>query len=264
MTILDEIIANKKKEVALLKEKFSILDLEEREFFGRKVLSFKDFLLAKDRSGVIAEFKTKSPSKGIINATANPAQVTKAYNEAGASALSVLTDEQFFGGSNENLLAARRVNEIPILRKDFIIDEFQLLEAKSIGADIILLIASNLEVAQCKRLAKAAKALGLNVLLEVHDKAELKFINEFVDAVGVNNRNLNTFRVDIQTSIDLVNEIPNEFLKISESGIDKVETIKLLKEVGYQGFLIGENFMKEEDPGKACKNFIEAIRTNGR
>ncbi|MFM7022765.1 MAG: indole-3-glycerol phosphate synthase TrpC [Flavobacteriales bacterium] len=263
MTILDEIIANKKKEVALLKEQYSIMDLEAREFFGRKVLSFKDFLLAKDRSGIIAEFKTKSPSKGSINANADPASTTKGYNEAGASALSVLTDKQFFGGSNDNLLAARRVNEIPILRKDFIIDEYQLLEAKSIGADIILLIAANLEVTQCKRLAKAAKALGLNVLLEVHDKDELKFINEFVDAVGVNNRNLNTFRVDIQTSVDLFNEIPNEFLKISESGIDSIETIKRLKNVGYQGFLIGENFMKQPDPGKACKQFIEALN-NGR
>jgi len=258
MTILDQIIVNKKQEVEALKKQFTIADLEKREFFGRKVLSFKDFLL--NRSGVIAEFKRKSPSKGIINATADVAETTLAYNNAGASALSVLTDEQFFGGSNENLLKARRVNEIPVLRKDFIIDEFQLIEAKSIGADIILLIASNLEIEQNKRLAKFAKSLGLNVLLEVHNKEELKFINEFVDAVGVNNRNLNTFTVDVNTSLNLVKDIPNDFLKISESGIYKPETIKMLKSAGFQGFLIGENFMREANPGEACKKFIEELK----
>ena len=258
MTILDQIILNKKQEVEALKKQFTIADLEKREFFGRKVLSFKDFLL--NRSGVIAEFKRKSPSKGIINATADVAETTLAYNNAGASALSVLTDEQFFGGSNENLLKARRVNEIPVLRKDFIIDEFQIVEAKSIGADIILLIASNLEIKQCLTLAKFAKNLGLNVLLEVHNKEELKFINEFVDAVGVNNRNLNTFTVDVNTSLNLVKDIPNDFLKISESGIYKPETIKMLKSAGFQGFLIGENFMREANPGEACKKFIEELK----
>jgi indole-3-glycerol phosphate synthase len=258
MTILDQIIVNKKQEVEALKKQFTIADLEKREFFGRKVLSFKDFLLS--RSGVIAEFKRKSPSKGIINATADAAETTLAYNNAGASALSVLTDEQFFGGSNENLLKARRVNEIPVLRKDFIIDEFQIVEAKSIGADIILLIASNLEIKQCLTLAKFAKNLGLNVLLEVHNKEELKFINEFVDAVGVNNRNLNTFTVDVNTSLNLVKDIPNDFLKISESGIYKPETIKMLKSAGFQGFLIGENFMREANPGEACKKFIEELK----
>ena len=258
MTILDQIIVNKKQEVEALKKQFTIADLEKREFFGRKVLSFKDFLF--NRSGVIAEFKRKSPSKGIINATADVAETTLAYNNAGASALSVLTDEQFFGGSNENLLKARRVNEIPVLRKDFIIDEFQIVEAKSIGADIILLIASNLEIKQCLTLAKFAKNLGLNVLLEVHNKEELKFINEFVDAVGVNNRNLNTFTVDVNTSLNLVKDIPNDFLKISESGIYKPETIKMLKSAGFQGFLIGENFMREANPGEACKKFIEELK----
>ena len=258
MTILDQIILNKKQEVEALKKQFTIADLEKREFFGRKVLSFKDFLL--NRSGVIAEFKRKSPSKGIINATADVAETTLAYNNAGASALSVLTDEQFFGGSNENLLKARRVNEIPVLRKDFIMDEFQIVEAKSIGADIILLIASNLEIKQCLTLAKFAKNLGLNVLLEVHNKEELKFINEFVDAVGVNNRNLNTFTVDVNTSLNLVKDIPNDFLKISESGIYKPETIKMLKSAGFQGFLIGENFMREANPGEACKKFIEELK----
>lgn len=258
MTILEQIIVNKKQEVEALKKQFTIADLERREFFGRKVLSFKDFLL--NRSGVIAEFKRKSPSKGIINANADVAETTLAYNNAGASALSVLTDEKYFGGSNENLLKARKVNEIPVLRKDFIIDEFQIIEAKSIGADIILLIASNLEIKQCLTLAKFAKNLGLNVLLEVHNKEELKFINEFVDAVGVNNRNLNTFTVDVNTSLELVKDIPNDFLKISESGIYKAETIKMLKAAGFQGFLIGENFMREANPGQACKKFIEELK----
>ncbi len=258
MTILEEIIINKRQEVEALKKQFTYADLEKRELFGRKVLSFKEFLL--NRSGVIAEFKRKSPSKGIINATADVVETTRAYAAAGASALSVLTDEKFFGGSDENLIKARKANEIPVLRKDFMIDEFQIVEAKSMGADIILLIASNLEIEACKKLAKFAKTLGLNVLLEVHNKEELKFISEFIDAVGVNNRNLNTFTVDVQTSLNLVKEIPNEFLKISESGIYKPETIKQLKAAGFQGFLIGENFMRESNPGETCKKFIDSIK----
>ena len=259
MTILDQIIVNKKQEVEALKKQFTIADLEKREFFGRKVLSFKDFLL--NRSGVIAEFKRKSPSKGIINADADVAETTLAYNNAGASALSVLTDEQFFGGSNENLLKARRVNEIPVLRKDFIIDEFQLIEAKAYGASVILLIAACLTPDKTHALAKFAKSLGLEVLLEIHDATELGHISEAVDFVGINNRSLKSFEVNIEHSLALKHQLPKGILSIAESGIYSVETFKLLKKEGFDGFLMGEYFMKQANPAAAFEAFVTSIKT---
>ena len=247
-------------EVSERKEKVSLQELEARPNFARPVLSLKQHLLDPKKSGIIAEFKKKSPSKGIINATAKPEEVTKGYELAGASACSVLTDVDFFGGSDEDLLAARAAINIPILRKDFIIDEYQIVEAKSLGADIILLIAANLEKDTVKRLAKFTKSLGMEVLLEVHNEEELKVVNDNIDVVGVNNRNLKDFKVDIQTSVDLATKIPSRFLKISESGISDVESIKMLKKHGYQGFLIGENFMKTEDPGGAMAEFVKGLK----
>lgn len=260
MNILDKIVLRKQEEVALAKQKVSVAALEANPNFGRKPLLFKDFLLDKNRTGIIAEFKRQSPSKGLINGTADVAEVTQAYNLAGASALSVLTDVDFFGGKTEDLLQARAVNQIPILRKDFMIDEYQILEAKAWGADIILLIASILTPQQIIDFGKLAQSLGLNVLLEVHNLAELeKSICPNLNAIGVNNRNLGDFTVDIQTSFDLVNKIPNEFLKISESAIDNPQVIKELKVVGYNGFLIGENFMKTENPGLAIRDFVKKL-----
>ena len=260
MNILDKIVIRKKEEVALAKQKVSIAELEANPNFSRKPLVFKDFLLDDKRTGIIAEFKRQSPSKGLINGTADVADVTQAYNAAGASALSVLTDTDFFGGKTEDLLQARVVNQIPILRKDFMIDEYQILEAKAWGADIILLIASILTPQQIIDFGKLAQSLGLNVLLEVHNLTELeKSICPNLDAIGVNNRNLGDFTVDIQTSFDLVNKIPNEFLKISESAIDNPHVIKELKAVGYNGFLIGENFMKTDNPGLAIKEFVKHL-----
>lgn len=259
-SILDQIVLRKKEEVADAKQLVSIADLEKSIYFNRKPYSFKDFLLADNRTGIIAEFKRRSPSKGLINGVADVAEVTRAYNHAGASALSVLTDVDFFGGQTDDLLAARAANEIPILRKDFMIDEYQILEAKAWGADIILLIAAILTPAEISTLAKFAKKLGLNVLLEVHNLEELeRSICPDLDAIGVNNRNLADFTVDIQTSFDLVNRIPDEFMKISESAISEPKTIKALKEAGFNGFLIGENFMKTSDPGKAIKAFVGQI-----
>ncbi|GAA3966088.1 indole-3-glycerol phosphate synthase TrpC [Pedobacter ginsengiterrae] len=260
MNILDKIVLRKKEEVADAKQLVSIADLENSVNFNRKPYSFKDFLLADDRNGIIAEFKRRSPSKGLINGIADVAEVTQAYNNAGASALSVLTDVDFFGGKTDDILAARAVNSIPVLRKDFMIDEYQILEAKAWGADIILLIAAILTPKQINDFGKFAKDLGLNVLLEVHNLEELeRSICPNLDAIGVNNRNLADFTVDIQTSFDLVNKIPNEFMKISESAISNPETIKQLKSAGFNGFLIGENFMKTENPGEAIKAFTKSI-----
>ena len=258
--VLGKIVSRKLEEVAEAKQKVSVAELEANPNFDRKPLVFKDFLLDKGRTGIISEFKRRSPSKGLINGTADVAQVTQAYNLAGASAISVLTDTDFFGGKADDLLKARAVNQIPILRKDFMIDEYQILEAKAWGADIILLIASILTPKQIVDFGKLAQSLGLSVLLEVHDLAELeRSICPHLDAIGVNNRNLGDFTVNIQTSFDLVNKIPNDFLKISESAIDNPQVIKELKAVGYNGFLIGENFMKTDDPGQAIKEFVAQL-----
>lgn len=257
MNILDKIVSRKKEEVALAKKMVSIKQLEAASAFNRTPLSFKDFLLDEKRTGIISEFKRRSPSKGLINGTATVETVTMAYNAAGASALSVLTDTDFFGGMADDLITARSVNQIPILRKDFMIDEYQILEAKAWGADLVLLIASILTPKEIVAYGKFAQNLGLSVLLEVHNLEELeRSICPNLDAIGVNNRNLGDFTVNIQTSFDLVDKIPNEFLKISESAIDNPEVIKELKAVGYNGFLIGENFMKTADPGLAIRDFV--------
>ncbi len=250
-------MARKREELVSAKQFVSIAELEQSAYFGSTPLIFKDFLLDENRSGIIAEFKRRSPSKGLINGMADVTEITQAYNKAGASALSVLTDVDFFGGSIDDILAAREANKIPILRKDFIIDEYQILEAKAWGADIILLIAAILSPEEINRFSKTAKNLGLNILLEVHNQFELeRSICPELDAIGVNNRNLADFTVDIKNSYNLVNQIPNEFLKISESAISDPAIIRSLRSAGFQGFLIGENFMKTENPGKAMEEFV--------
>lgn len=260
MNILDKIVIRKKEEVASAKAKTSIKDLEQNPSFSRQTYALKDFLLDPTKSGIIAEFKRKSPSKGIINNQVSVEEVTTGYAAAGASALSVLTDHDFFMGHEEDLIAARKVNQIPILRKDFMVDEYQIVEAKALGADIVLLIAACLTPKEILAFAKLAKSLGLSTLLEVHNQEELdRSLNPYLDVVGVNNRNLKDFTVSIETSLSLVETIPSEFLKISESAISNPETIKLLKSVGFNGFLIGENFMKTENPGLAMKEFVEAL-----
>jgi indole-3-glycerol phosphate synthase len=257
MNILDKIVLRKKEEVAFSKSQVSIADLEAKPLFSRNTYSFKEFLTDPKRTGIIAEFKRRSPSKGLINGTAEVGEVTSGYANAGASALSILTDVDFFGGHVQDLEAGRAINTIPILRKDFMIDEYQILEAKAIGADVILLIAAILTPQQIDTFAKLAKSLGLHVLLEVHNLEELqRSLNSNVDAIGVNNRNLADFTVNIQTSFDLVDEIPADFLKISESAISNPLTIAELKKVGFHGFLIGENFMKTGDPSQAMRQFV--------
>ena len=259
MNILQTIIEHKKKEVAFHKANVSIDQLQQTEYYQRKTLSLKSFLLDPTKTGIIAEFKRRSPSKGAINKTASVETVTKAYTLNGASGLSILTDEHFFGGSSNDLLQARQ-NEIPILKKDFIIDEYQLTEAKSIGADVILLIAANLTPDEVKRLAVFAKKLELEVLLEIHDETELQHICDEVDLVGINNRNLKTFDVDVNISMELGAMIPSNKIKISESGINDVAVINLLKrDHGFSGFLIGETFMKEADPAVAFASFVQQL-----
>jgi len=260
MNILDRIVIRKKEEVALAKEMVSIAQLEQSKYFNRKPYALKTFLLDPSRTGIIAEFKRRSPSKGLINGSASVAAVTSGYAAAGASALSVLTDQDFFGGSPEDLALAREANEIPILRKDFIIDTYQIIEAKAMGADIILLIAAILTPEEIADFASKAKELGLSVLLEVHSLEELqRSISTNIDAIGVNNRNLADFTVNLQHSFDLVNEIPEGVMKISESAISDPSTIIELKKAGFNGFLIGENFMKTADPAAEMERFVSKL-----
>ena len=253
MNILEKIVARKRVEVALAKQIKSIADLEKEELFSRTSTSLADVLRSTSSPRIISEFKRKSPSKGVINGAVTPEIVTADYVAAGAAALSVLTDIDFFGGSFDDFLRARNANpQIPMLRKDFIVDEYQLFEARSIGADIILLIAACLEPSEVKTLSEKAKDLGLEVLLEVHNAEELaQSLCDTVDIVGVNNRNLKTFETSIQTSIELSAQIPDSFVKISESGLSDAETIIELFSYGYKGFLIGETFMKTTNPGAA-------------
>lgn len=259
MNILDTIIAKKRLEVAEKKRIKSIAELESGAYFKKRVPNFKQFLLNDDKTGIIAEFKRRSPSKGIINNSSTVSEVTTAYAEYGASAISILTDEEFFGGSLNDLTTGT-INEIPLLRKDFIIDEYQLIESKAYSADIILLIAACLQKTEVKKLASVAKNIGLNVLLEIHNEQELDHICDEVDVVGVNNRDLKTFSVDINRSIELSKKIPADKIKISESGIDEVATIKLLQQYGFKGFLMGEKFMKERNPAEAFKIFVEELK----
>ncbi len=260
MNILEKIVEQKRKEVAERKSLYPVKLLEQSIFFGSPTVSLQKYILRKDLSGIIAEIKRKSPSKGAINQYVSIERTSIGYMQAGASALSVLTDKEFFGGSNEDLMIARKFNYCPILRKDFTIDEYQIIEAKSIGADAILLIAAILDSKQMKRLSTFARSLGLEVLLEVHTAEELHaHLFSEVDIIGVNNRDLKSFEVSIDVSKKLVGMIPKEVIKISESGISSIEAIHELRGAGFDGFLMGENFMKNSRPEIAAKEFIEKL-----
>ncbi|GAB2599290.1 indole-3-glycerol phosphate synthase TrpC [Spirosoma areae] len=258
MTILDEIIAQKRLEVARRREATPVSVLEQMPDFRRQCLSARDAVQDFRSTGIIAEFKRKSPSKGIINDRADVSETTQGYVRAGAAVLSVLTDEPFFGGTPADLLAARLANpETPILRKDFIIDRYQLLEAKAWGADVVLLIAACLTPAEVAELSVQAHDLSLQVLLEVHDEDELdQSLTHSVDLVGVNNRNLKTFTTSIDTSLRLVERIPDSFAKITESGLHDADTMVTLFRAGFDGFLIGEAFMKTDDPAAALQTLV--------
>ena len=235
--------------------------LEKSIHFSPPSVSLIKYLQRTDKCGIIAEIKRKSPSKGMINPHVSIERTSIGYMQAGAAALSVLTDEKYFGGSNDDLLLARKFNFCPILRKDFIVDEYQIIEARSIGADAILLIAAVLSPDDIRRLAAFAKSMDLEVLMEIHDRSELnKNLHDEIDIIGVNNRNLKTFKVDISTSIELAEEIPDRYIKISESGISNPESVMKLRKKGFDGFLIGEYFMRHSRPEQACAEFIEHIR----
>jgi indole-3-glycerol phosphate synthase len=258
MNILDTIIAHKQIEVAQRKATTSVQQLQANPLFGRSSFSLQQFLLDDTKTGIIAEFKRQSPSKGVINNTADVLEVTDSYTRNFATGLSVLTDHHFFGGSTEDLLQARK-NNIPILRKDFIVDEYQIIESKAMGADVILLIAACLSPATVKRLASTAKNIGLEILLELHAEEELVHICDDTMLIGVNNRNLKTFEVDIHHSLKMAEKIPASKIKITESGIDSLATIQLFKENGFKGFLMGEKFMKSENPSLAFAKFSKAV-----
>lgn len=257
MNILEKIVKRKKTEVLQAKNKVSVNELKNTEFFARKTYSLKKSL--REKSGIIAEFKRKSPSKGIINDKADVLEVAEAYQKFGASGISILTDQDFFGGKMQDFLKVRNEISIPILRKDFMIDEYQFYEAKSIGADVVLLIAACLSPAQVQEFTELSHELGLEVLLEIHTEEELQHFNKNIDLVGINNRNLKDFKVDLQHSVNLKNQLPSGTLSIAESGIYNVEDFKFLKEKGFDGFLMGEYFMKNENPGKAFEEFTNTI-----
>lgn len=260
MNILEKIIQHKRKEVSDAKARTTVRELESMPLFSRDPYRLKDFVFDPARNGIISEFKRASPSKGMINKHSKVEEIVTAYANNKVSAISVLTDSDFFGGNLDDLLAARKQVNVPLLRKEFIIDEFQIIEAKAYGSDIILLIASCLTPAEIIQLSSSAKNLGLNVLLEVHNEKELADnLITTVDAIGVNNRNLNDFSVSLDHSLNLISQIPDQYIKVSESGISEVDTIKKLKAAGFNAFLIGENFMKQESPQQAIANFVSEL-----
>jgi indole-3-glycerol phosphate synthase len=262
MSILTKIIENKKQEVAVRKIAQPIAALEMKPYFSRKTYSLVHQIRGSETPGIISEFKRKSPSKGIINDWSSVEEVAQDYVTAGVSGLSILTDQDYFGGSIMDLQTVRDHQSCPVLRKDFMIDEYQIIEAKAMGADVILLIAAALSARELTALGALAKSLDLEVLLEVHNESELeKSLNPHIDLLGVNNRNLSTFETSVTVSKSLSALIPNDFVKVSESGIDDPNVVVDLMGYGYEGFLIGECFMKTRDPGKYCSEFIKNIKS---
>jgi len=259
MNILDKIVADKRIEVNFRKGLIPVKQLEQSVLFGRETVSLANEL-RNSTTGIIAEHKRRSPSKSVINQTSSVWDVAKGYETAGVCGMSVLTDGKYFGGSLDDLLTARASCDLPLLRKEFIIDEYQLLEAKAYGADVCLLIAACLTRVEIEQLSQFAKGLGLDVLLEVHNQEELeKSLMPSLDMLGVNNRNLKTFEVSLETSKNLSTQIPEDFVKVSESGISSIDAIKELRPYGYEGFLIGENFMKTGDPAQSAIKFVNEL-----
>jgi indole-3-glycerol phosphate synthase len=264
MNTLEKIVVEKRKQVNEEKKLFPVQLLERSIYYKSECVSLKKYLLREDKSGIIAEIKKKSPARGAINPYIKVEKLSIGYMQSGASALSVLTDKKFFGGSNADLTTARKYNFCPILRKDFVIDEYQVIEAKSIGADAILLIAAILSKEQIEKFTDKAHTLRMEVILEIHAENELDKINNEIDIIGVNNRNLETMEIDIATSRLLADLIPDRFLKISESGIENPGVVLELKKLGYKGFLIGSYFMKHPEPEKACASFIQQLNSESK
>ena len=262
MNILDKIAAHKRHEIAARREIAPLKKLESSEHFAAPTVSLSRYLRRPDKVGIIAEIKRQSPSKGVINAYISVEKLSIGYMQAGASALSVLTDKEFFGGSLEDLQTARRFNYCPILRKDFILDEYQIVEARAFGADAILLIAAMLEQSEVRRFAALAASLGLEVLLEIHRREELPDDLTNIHAIGVNNRDLRDFTVDVNRSHEIAAQLPADMTKIAESGLKDAATILSLKQDGFHGFLIGEAFMRHSQPETACAELVQEICRN--
>ena len=257
--VLSDIIAHKKIEVESQKKLLSIKEVEKRiNESSYQSLSLKTALLESSH-GIIAEFKRRSPSKLWINQEADASIIPLKYQMSGAAALSILTDETYFGGTMSDLQKAVSLTSIPVLRKEFIVDEYQLLEARMYGAHTILLIAAALTVEECKQFTQTAQRLGLEVLLELHDESEIKYISSLNNMIGINNRNLGSFETTVEKSFKMIDSLPTEAVLISESGISDPQTVYELRQVGYKGFLIGENFMKTDNPGESLKQFISGI-----
>jgi indole-3-glycerol phosphate synthase len=261
MNMLEKIVATKRDEVAEAKKMFPKSMLKDRRLYHSATYSVSQAIRLGTKTGIIAEFKRRSPSKGWIHQTADPAEVTQGYADQGAAAVSVLTDTQYFAGSLSDLDKVRKTVGIPVLRKDFTIDSYQLHEAKSHGADIILLIAAILSPAQVKELAQEAHSLGLEVLLELHDETELHHVCEEADLVGINNRNLKNFEVNIEQSIRLQSMLPEHTIRVAESGIHSAEVAYSLLQHGFDCLLMGEYFMKQSNPAIAFAKFVHELNT---
>ena len=259
MDILDKIVTSKREEVRIRKKLFPAEELKKSAFFNRDPISFYSALKKKGPS-IIGEFKRRSPSKGEINITADVAYVASGYEEAGVAAMSVLTDNEFFGGADNDLIMVAAFSGLPLLRKDFIIDEYQVIESKSIGASAILLIASILSRKETEELASLAFSLGMDVLFEIHDENDLEKMSHNIRIVGVNNRNLKTFEINMQNSLDLLHLLPADCLKVAESGFQTLTDVKKMHARGYNAFLIGEKFMRSADPAKSAAGFISGLK----
>lgn len=263
MTILDQIITHKYREVEERKSLYPVKMLEKSLYFQRVPISLINAIQKNDLHGIIAEFKRKSPSKGIMNEFALSDKVCLEFLQAGSSAVSVLTDSEFFGGSSDDLISARNNINCPVLRKDFIVDEYQIIEARSIGADAILLISEIHQAAKLEQLHRFARSLEMEVLVEVHDKRNITRIPYDAQLVGINSRNLASFSVDIENLSQMIHLLPQEVVKVAESGIKSAADYKNLKNAGFDAFLIGELFMNTNDPGSACKTFISELKNFG-
>lgn len=260
MSILSDIVAVKQKEIEERRSLYPIKLLERSLYFDTPVVSLRKYILRSDRNGIIAEIKRRSPAAGTINAYVDVEQTSIGYMQAGASALSILTDTTFFGGSSDDLTIARRFNFCPILRKDFILDEYQIVESKSIGADAVLLIAAILETERLQRLFDFARSLGLEVVVEIHSDTDLAKWPAEADLVGINSRDLRTFDVSMESAIRLCAQIGRNSVCIAESGIRRPEDVLCLRDAGFRGFLIGETFMRHARPEWACREFIDRLQ----
>jgi indole-3-glycerol phosphate synthase len=260
-SILQEIASYKREEIKIQQREWPISVLERKSAFSNATFSLKNKLLKQRSPQVIAEFKRRSPSKGFFKREYDLKKILSNYQDSGAVAISILTDTNFFSGSLDDLTLARRSVALPLLRKDFVVDDYQIYQAKAFGADMILLIAAILSKEEIIKFSKIAKSLALEVLLEIHSRQELEqSLTSEVDFVGVNSRNLNDFSLDLELFYKLGELIPKDFIKIAESGIDSPQLIKTLSGAGYSAFLIGEHFMRQEDSGEACKKFIASIK----